>query len=139
MKTLSKSILIVDDSNCIQQMVEFTLKKAGYETMVAMDGVEALEKIKLRHIDLALVDISMPRMDGIRLVKHLQNDAQYRSLPLVVLSAASLQKAELNEIPEGVSAWVVKPFSPTHLVSVIRNVLSEKSCIKKGKAEEFYE
>ena len=87
------SILAVDDSASMRQMVSFTLKSAGYNVVEAVDGQDAYEKAQGRSFDLVLTDQNMPRMDGISLTKKLRETAQFKSTPILILTT-------LGELPE---------------------------------------
>ena len=120
---MSKTILTVDDSSSIRQMVEFTLKQAGYNVVAAMDGVDALEKVKRSPVDMALVDLNMPRMDGITLIKNLRADSVHRFIPIVMLTTESQQEKKIQGKNAGATGWIVKPFRPDQLISVVKKVL----------------
>jgi two-component system, chemotaxis family, chemotaxis protein CheY len=120
---MSKRILTVDDSSSIRQMVGFTLKQSGYEVIEACDGVDALEKVKGAPVSMALVDLNMPRMDGITLIKHLRADAAHRFIPIVMLTTESQQEKKMEGKSAGATGWIVKPFKPDQLISVVQKVL----------------
>src|SRR5882724_11792383 len=89
-------ILTVDDSASIRQMVNFTLKSAGYEVVQAVDGVEALAYAREHPVDLVLTDVNMPRMDGIALVRELRTLPDYRYTPVLFLTTESSQDKKLQ-------------------------------------------
>lgn len=120
---MSKQILTVDDSTSIRQMVCFTLRQAGFEVTEACDGVDALEKVTSASVDMALVDVNMPRMDGITLVKKLRSDARFRFIPIVMLTTESQQEKKMEGKAAGATGWIVKPFKPDQLLTVINKVL----------------
>ena len=120
---MSKRILTVDDSSSIRQMVGFTLKQAGYEVVEACDGIDALEKVKSTPVSMALVDLNMPRMDGITLIKHLRADNGHRFIPIVMLTTESQQEKKMEGKSAGATGWIVKPFKPNQLISVVQKVL----------------
>ncbi len=78
---MAKTILTVDDSGSIRQMVSFTLKGAGYDVIEAVDGQDGLDKAKAKNVDLVLTDQNMPRMDGLTLIKTLRSLPSYKSTP----------------------------------------------------------
>jgi two-component system chemotaxis response regulator CheY len=86
---MAKTILAVDDSASIRQMVSFTLKSAGYDVVEAVDGQDGLDKAKSRSINLVLTDQNMPRMDGLSLIKSLRALPQYASTPILMLTTES--------------------------------------------------
>ena len=116
-------ILAVDDSASMRQMVNFTLKGAGYEVVQAIDGVEALEYARLHSVDLVLTDVNMPRMDGITLVKELRALPTYRYTPMLVLTTESSQDKKMQGKQAGATGWIVKPFNPDQLLATIARVL----------------
>jgi len=116
-------ILAVDDSASMRQMVNFTLKGAGYDVVQAVDGVEALEYARLHSVDLVLTDVNMPRMDGITLVKELRALPSYRYTPMLVLTTESSQDKKMQGKQAGATGWIVKPFNPDQLLATIARVL----------------
>jgi len=120
---MGKTILTVDDSVSMRQMVSLTLKAAGYEVVQACDGVEALELARDSVVDLVLTDVHMPRMDGIALVRELRNIPPYRFVPMLVLTTESSPERKAEGKRVGATGWIVKPFSPLQLVATIARVL----------------
>lgn len=120
---MSKTILTVDDSASIRQMVSFTLKGAGYEVAEAADGQEGLDKIKAKKYDLVLTDQNMPRMDGLSLIKALRSIPQYSNVPVLMLTTESSDTMKSNGKAAGATGWLVKPFDPSKLLEVVRKVL----------------
>jgi two-component system, chemotaxis family, chemotaxis protein CheY len=117
------SILAVDDSASMRQMVSFTLKGAGYEVVEAADGVQALSTAKTRRFNLVITDVNMPNMDGISLIKELRALPSYKFTPLLMLTTeSSPEKKQLGKAA-GATGWIVKPFNPEQLVSTVKKVL----------------
>jgi two-component system chemotaxis response regulator CheY len=116
-------ILAVDDSASMRQMVNFTLKGAGYEVVQAVDGVEALEYARMHSVDLVLTDVNMPRMDGITLDKELRALPTYKYTPMLVLTTESSQDKKMQGKQAGATGWIVKPFNPDQLLATIARVL----------------
>ncbi|GFE90970.1 response regulator [Steroidobacter agaridevorans] len=123
MSGASKSILAVDDSASMRQMVRYTLEGAGYEVVQAADGVEALDLAKTRGVDLVLTDVNMPRMDGITLVKELRCLDSYKFTPMLVLTTESGPETKQRGKQAGATGWIVKPFNPDQLLATIARVL----------------
>ena len=121
---MSKSILAVDDSASIRQMVSFTLKSSGYEVTEAVDGMDGLDKAKARQVNLVLTDQNMPRMDGLTLIKSLRALPQYKSVPILMLTTESSDAMKAQGRAAGATGWLVKPFDPQRLVAVLDKVLS---------------
>ena len=120
---MSKTILAVDDSTSIRQMVAFTLKGAGYDVIEAADGQEGLEKAKSKTINLILTDQNMPRMDGLTLVKTLRGLPQYKTTPMLMLTTESSDAMKAQGKAAGATGWLVKPFDPDKLLEVVSKVI----------------
>jgi len=120
---MAKTILAVDDSASIRQMVSFTLKSAGYDVIEAVDGMDGLEKAKARGVNLILTDQNMPRMDGLALIKSLRALPQYASTPILMLTTESSDAMKSQGRAAGATGWLVKPFDPQKLIEVVRKVI----------------
>ena len=120
---MSKTILAVDDSASIRQMVAFTLKSSGYEVVEAVDGMDGLEKAKTKTFNLILTDQNMPRMDGLNLIKNLRSMAQYKTTPILMLTTESSDAMKAQGKAAGATGWLVKPFDPQKLVDVVKKVI----------------
>jgi two-component system chemotaxis response regulator CheY len=117
------SILAVDDSASMRQMVAFTLKGAGYNVIEAADGQEAFEKARGHHIDLVLTDQNMPRMDGVTLVRSLRALPSFAVTPILILTTESSAEMKAKGRAAGATGWLVKPFDPAKLLEVIGKVI----------------
>ena len=117
------SILAVDDSASMRQMVAFTLKNAGYSVVEAVDGQDALEKTGKSDFDLVLTDQNMPRLDGIGLTKKLRDNPKFKSTPILILTTESSDQMKQAGRAAGATGWLVKPFDPAKLIEVIRKVV----------------
>ncbi len=117
------TILAVDDSASMRQMVSFTLKGAGYTVIDAVDGVDALAKAKTGKIDLVLTDVNMPRMDGIALIKELRAQPAFKFTPILLLTTESGAGKKTEGKSAGATGWIVKPFNPDQLLATIKKVL----------------
>lgn len=120
---MAKTILAVDDSASIRQMVSFTLKSSGYDVIEGVDGMDGLDKAKGRTVDLVLTDQNMPRMDGLTLVKNLRAMPQYRATPILMLTTESSDAMKAQGRAAGATGWLVKPFDPQKLIEVVRKVI----------------
>lgn len=120
---MAKTILAVDDSASIRQMVAFTLKSAGYDVVEAVDGQDGLDKARSRPVNLVLTDQNMPRMDGLTLVKELRSLSQHRSTPILMLTTESSDQMKAQGKAAGATGWLVKPFDPTKLLEVVKKVI----------------
>lgn len=117
------SILAVDDSPSMRKMVSYTLESAGYDVVMANEGVEALEVAKQTSVNLVLTDVNMPKMDGITLVKHLRQLPNYRYTPILVLTTESSTERKMEGKAAGATGWIVKPFDPEKLLATLTRVL----------------
>lgn len=117
------TILAVDDSASMRQMVSFTLKGAGYEVVEAADGVEALNFAKTRGVNLVITDVNMPNMDGIALIKELRALSSYKFTPLLMLTTESSSEKKQQGKAAGATGWIVKPFNPEQLLNTVKKVL----------------
>ncbi|MFM1990313.1 MAG: hypothetical protein RJA99_3270 [Pseudomonadota bacterium] len=120
-----RSILAVDDSASMRQMVSFTLRSSGYEVIEAVDGQDALDKIGDKQVDLVLTDQNMPRMDGLTLIKQLRVQDRFKRTPILVLTTESSDEMKLAGRAAGATGWMVKPFDPARLLEVIGKVLPQ--------------
>lgn len=117
------SILAVDDSTSMRQMVSFTLKNAGYKVVEAVDGEDALDKARNHNFDLILTDQNMPRLDGIGLTRKLREHPNFRNTPILILTTESSDHMKQMGRDAGATGWLVKPFDPAKLIEVIRKVV----------------
>ncbi len=120
---MAKTVLSVDDSSSIRQMVSFTLKGAGYEVLEAVDGQDGLDKAKTKTVDMVLTDQNMPRMDGLTLIKNLRAMPSYKSVPILMLTTESGDAMKAQGKAAGATGWLVKPFDPAKLLEVTKKVI----------------
>lgn len=117
------TILAVDDSNSMRQMVSFTLKQAGHTVTEAADGMQALDLAKKNSFNLVISDVNMPRMDGISLIKELRTLPSYKFTPLLMLTTESGSDKKQEGKAAGATGWIVKPFNPDQLLATVKRVL----------------
>ena len=120
---MAKTVLIVDDSVSIRQMVSHALKGAGYSVVDAPDGQAALDKAKTTALDLVITDQNMPRLDGIGLTKALRAEARHRRTPILVLTTEASAEMKAQGKAAGATGWLVKPFEPNKLLEVVKKVI----------------
>lgn len=120
---MSKTILTVDDSASIRQMVAFTLRDAGHTLVEAVDGRDALAKFGLQPVDLVLTDLNMPNMNGIELIRQIRAVPAGRFVPILLLTTESEPAKKVEARAAGATGWIVKPFTPDQLIAVIAKVL----------------
>jgi two-component system, chemotaxis family, chemotaxis protein CheY len=117
------SILAVDDSASMRQMVSFTLRNAGYDVVEAVDGEDAYTKAHGRDFQLVLTDQNMPRLDGIGLTRRLREQPKFKALPILILTTESSDQMKQAGRAAGATGWMVKPFDPAKLIEVIAKVI----------------
>jgi len=122
---MSKTILAIDDSTSIRQMVAFTLKSAGYTVIEAADGQQGLDKANAnaQTINLVLTDQNMPVMDGLTLIKTLRGLPQFTTVPILMLTTESSDDMKMQGKAAGATGWLVKPFDPHKLLEVVKKVI----------------
>jgi len=118
------TILVVEDYSVTMRVLTYTLEKAGFEVLQAEDGHTALDLLQGVSPDLAIIDVAMPEMDGITLLHHLRGSQQFKSLPVIMLTASSADRDRLAARAAGADAFLTKPASSSELVSTIDNLLS---------------
>jgi len=120
---MSKTILIVDDSNSVRSVVGIALRGAGYEVIEACDGKDALSKMTGQKIHLIVSDVNMPNMDGITFVKALKKLPAYKFTPVCMLTTEA-EKSKMEEgKAAGAKAWIIKPFQPPKLLDVVSKLI----------------
>ncbi|WP_320051867.1 response regulator [uncultured Acetobacteroides sp.] len=120
---MGKSILIVDDSESIREVVSFTLESAGHQVMKAVDGQDALKYLDGTHIDLVITDLHMPNKDGIALIKEVRASGSYKFVPILFLTTESQAEKKLQAKEAGATGWIVKPFVPEKLLAAVSKVV----------------
>ena len=121
---MKSKIMVVDDEMHIRELVRFYLDKAGFDTIEAANAEEALDIVENQYIDLAVVDIVMPGMDGFELVEQMR---QYREFPVIMLTAKSQSKDKLRGFSLGIDDYVTKPFDPDELMARVKTILKRYS------------
>lgn len=121
---MTKTILTVDDSRTIREMVSFTLKGAGYTVLEAEDGEKALVLLKDKTVDIIITDLNMPVMDGLTLIKNLRQDARFKFIPILMLTTEADDTKKKEGRDAGATGWIVKPFEPEKLIQVVQKVSS---------------
>jgi len=120
---MAKTVLIIDDSDSMRQVVNIVLGGVGYEVIEACDGPEALLMLDGRKVHLIICDVSMPRMDGITLVKNIRQLPAYKFTPIVMLTTETRKDKKLEGKAAGVKAWLVKPFDYDKLLEVVSKLI----------------
>lgn len=120
---MGKTIMTVDDSTSIRQMVSFTLKGAGYEVIEASDGRDALKKLAECQVNMILTDLNMPNMDGLELIREIRSGSSHKFVPIIMLTTESQDSKKQDGKAAGATGWIVKPFKPQQLLAVVKKVL----------------
>ena len=120
---MAKTILVVDDSSSLRQVVGIALKGAGYEVIEACDGRDALGKIVGKKIHLIISDVNMPNMDGITFVKEVKKLAEHKFTPIIMLTTESQEGKKQEGQAAGAKAWVVKPFQPAQMLAAVAKLV----------------
>jgi two-component system chemotaxis response regulator CheY len=120
---MAKTIMIVDDSASLRQVVSISLRGAGYEVIEGCDGTDALKKLTGQKIHLIISDVNMPNMDGISLVKAVKAMPAYKFTPIVMLTTESQDAKKQEGQAAGAKAWVTKPFNPPQLLAVVQKLV----------------
>jgi two-component system chemotaxis response regulator CheY len=119
---MTKTILTVDDSRTMRQMLEVTLTSAGFEVVQAGDGLEGLQTLESTAPDVIVTDINMPRMDGFQFIEGVRANDRHRAIPILVLTTEADAEKKDRARRAGATGWIVKPFDPAKLVSAIKRV-----------------
>src|SRR5690554_4866618 len=116
-------VLTVDDSKTILAMLQHTLSGAGFEVLQAENGQKGLDVLGAEDVDVVITDINMPVMDGIEFIRNVRASGQFQSLPILILTTETSQEKRDQGRAAGGTGWIVKPFDPEKLISVIRRVV----------------
>jgi two-component system chemotaxis response regulator CheY len=120
---MSKTVMTVDDSASVRQMVSFALSGAGYQVIEAENGKDAVDKLASGRVDLILTDLNMPVMDGIELVRTVRADPVHKFVPIVLLTTESQEARKQEGRKAGATGWIVKPFKPEQLLAVVKKII----------------
>ncbi|KFE57000.1 response regulator [Pseudomonas syringae] len=120
---MAKSVLVVDDSSSVRQVVGIALKSAGYDVIEACDGKDALGKLNGQKVHLIISDVNMPNMDGITFVKEVKKLPNYKFTPIIMLTTESQESKKMEGQAAGAKAWVVKPFQPAQMLAAVSKLI----------------
>ena len=123
---MRKYILVVDDSLTIRVSVGYVLKQAGYEVTLAIDGIDAMEKLKTmaqagQDISMIITDVNMPRMDGITFTEKVKQSS-FRRKPVLILTTETHEARKQQGCTAGVAGWIVKPFQPEQQITMVEKL-----------------
>jgi two-component system, chemotaxis family, chemotaxis protein CheY len=119
---MTKTVLTVDDSRTMRDMLMLALQDAGYRVVQAVDGVHGLEVLDEERPDIVITDINMPRMDGFGFIEGMRAKSEYSGVPVLVLTTESDAAKKQRARDAGATGWIVKPFDPVRLVDAVRRV-----------------
>lgn len=120
---MAKTVLVVDDSTSMRQMVAFTLKSSGFSVLEGSNGKEGLQKLDGQKVDLVISDLNMPVMNGFEMIKAIRAKSQYKFTPILILTTESQESKKAEGKAAGATGWIVKPFDPKQLLAVVAKVL----------------
>ena len=120
---MGTTILAVDDSASVRKMVQFTLESKGFQVKVAEDGLEALEVLKHHVIDAIILDINMPKMNGLEFLQSVKSESAYATVPVIMLITEGQEEDKEKALALGASAYVIKPFKPSQLLTLLEEIL----------------
>ncbi len=119
---MTATVLTIDDSRTMRDMLMMALSQAGFDVVQAVDGQDGLEVLETASPDVIVTDINMPRLDGFGFLKQLRQDARWRATPVLVLTTESDPGKKARAREAGATGWIVKPFNAEKLVDAIRRV-----------------
>jgi two-component system, chemotaxis family, chemotaxis protein CheY len=120
---MAKTIMIIDDSTSLRQVVQIALNGAGYEVIEACDGQDAVAKLTGQKVHLMICDVNMPNMDGITFLRTIRANPQYRFTPIIMLTTEAGEEMKKEGQAAGARAWVVKPFKPDQLLLAVSKLI----------------
>jgi two-component system chemotaxis response regulator CheY len=120
---MAKTIMIVDDSASLRQVVSIALKSAGYDVVEACDGKDALAKLDGRKLHLIISDVNMPNMDGLSFVRAAKQLPAYKFTPVIMLTTEVSDAKKQEGQAAGAKAWVVKPFQPAQMLTAVSKLI----------------
>ena len=121
---MAKTVLVVDDSASLRQVVGIALKGAGYNVIEACDGVDGLAKLAAADkVHLIISDVNMPNMDGIQFVKTLKQKPEYKFSPVIMLTTEAEEEKKREGQAAGAKAWVIKPFQPQQMLAAVSKLI----------------
>ncbi|MBC7473181.1 MAG: response regulator [Candidatus Sericytochromatia bacterium] len=121
---MAATALITDDSPTIRNMIAFTLKAIGLNTVEAVDGQEALNKLEAGNIDILIVDLNMPKINGLELIGILRKNPKFKKLPMIMVTTETDKKKGMTA---GANEYLIKPFKPQELQAIVKNYITIKA------------
>lgn len=131
---MTPKILVVDDETYIVELVKFNLEKENYQVIEAYDGLAALEAVELHCPDLVILDIMLPRMDGLEVCRYLKQNPKYSSIPIIMLTAKGEEVDTVLGLEMGADDYIKKPFSPREMIARVKARLRALKILEAEKA-----
>lgn len=128
---LSKAILVIDDEKNIRELIEFNLEEEGYKVFLARDGKEGLEKITQYNIDLIILDLMLPEVDGLSVCRQIRGKKNTKNIPIIMLTAKGEEVDRILGLEMGADDYITKPFSPRELLARIKAIFRRMERIKE--------
>ena len=124
---MSRSVLIVDDSEFVRNYHSAILRNASFQVITAGDGMEAMEKLFTNRCDLVLTDINMQRMDGYEFIRRVRAEKHYQQLPIVIISSENQSQDRIKGFEAGANLYIAKPCSPEVMLETLQMAMSASS------------
>lgn len=121
---MMKSILVVDDSRSLRQMVSLALRDAGYDVIEAGDGEEGIKKLFGQQIALIISDLYMPNVDGIEMIKRIRQLPSYRFTPIIMMSTEAGNNKKDEAMQAGAKLWMEKPLKPSAMLTTVTKLIN---------------
>jgi two-component system, chemotaxis family, chemotaxis protein CheY len=121
---MAKTVMIIDDSDSMRQVVSIALKGAGYDVLEGCDGKDAIAKLTGQKIHLMVCDVNMPNMDGFTFVTEVKKIPAYRFTPVIMLTTEIAEEKKAKGQAAGAKAWMVKPFKPDQLLNAVAKLIA---------------
>lgn len=126
---MNKKVLIVEDERSIVTLIKYNVEKAGFQTDVAFDGEEAIKKFQDNEYDLIILDLMLPKIDGLEICKYIRSEN--KSIPILMVTALNEEEDIINGLNSGADDYITKPFSPKELVARMHAVLRRTASHEK--------
>ena len=120
---MTKTVLSVDDSASIREMMAFALEPRGYRVVQAEDGVDGFNKMAANKIDLVITDLNMPKMNGIEMTRAIRADPRFDGVPIVLLTTEGQREKMLEGKAAGAVGWIVKPFDEQKICGIVKKMI----------------
>ena len=120
---MNKKVLIVDDSESIREVMNYTLSNANYEVLVGIDGSDAMKYLDGDAINLIITDLNMPNKNGIEFIREVRANDTYKFTPILVLTTESQAEKKMEAKDAGATGWIIKPFVTDKLLAVVQKVM----------------